>query len=201
MLSYLLIVFSLSLPDSVEQVVSLEAARDSIQAVQAVMLPFRKEIEAAAREHDLPASLVAAVIQEESRFEQWAARTEPHYKRRSIVRSGARAHSKRWRGMPSIDTELDDRSRSIGLMQVMGQVAREQGYAEQYLSSMHLPVNALRQGCKHLKMLLARYRGDTLSAISAYNQGNNRKQNGVFANARYVYRVTLAWQVYRRLLK
>ena len=113
----------------------------------------------------------------------------------------AREWSKQWRGLPTYQTELDDRSRSIGLMQVMGQLAREQGFAPRYLSELHLPENSILQGAKRLRALLDRYRNDTLSAISAYNQGKNRKRGETFANARYVYRVCAAWKVYRRWLR
>jgi soluble lytic murein transglycosylase-like protein len=149
----------------------------------------------------LPPSLLAAIIQEESRFEPWAARTEPHYKRKAIVQQQARVWSKRFRGLPTYETELDDRSRSIGLMQVMGQLAREQGFTSRYLSELHLPEHAVHHGAKRLRLLLDRYRGDTLSAVSAYNQGNNRMRGETFANARYVYRVCAAWRIYRRWLR
>ncbi|HET6511156.1 MAG TPA: transglycosylase SLT domain-containing protein [Candidatus Kapabacteria bacterium] len=190
-----------TLPAFVDSIVNQELHHDSIEAQQPLLIPYRAEIERIADSFALPPSLVAAVIQEESRFAPWAARTEPHYKRKAIVQRSAREWSKRWHGSPSYETELDDRARSLGLMQVMGQLAREQGFAPRYLSEMHLPQHSLVHGAKHLRMLLDRYRGDTLSAISAYNQGNNRKRGETFANARYVYRVCASWKVYRRWLR
>lgn len=189
-----------SLPDSVAYHVERMQHRDSLIASTAMLLPYRSEILTMADSFDVPPSLLAAVIQEESRFDPWAARTEPHYKRNRTVQAESLAWSRRHHGTPTAATELDDRSRSIGLMQVMGQVAREQGCQERYLSALHLPRNGIHHGAKRLRILLDRYRGDTLAAISAYNQGNNRKRKGLFVNARYVYRVTIAWELYRRIL-
>jgi hypothetical protein len=190
-----------TLPAHVDSLINEQLRVDSMQVRQAVLVPFRDEIERVADSFALPPALLAGIIQEESRFEPWAARVEPHYKRKAIVQSGARNWSKRYRNLPTYETELDDRSRSFGLMQVMGQLAREQGFASRYLSEMHLPMNAVTHGAKRLRELLDRYRGDTLSAISAYNQGNNRKRGETFVNARYVYRVCAAWKIYRKWMR
>jgi soluble lytic murein transglycosylase-like protein len=197
----LLTILLSTLPAQVDSLINEQLRADSAIVREAVLIPYREEIERIADSFALPPSLVAAVIQEESRFEPWAARTEPHYKRKAIVQEQARVWSKRYRSLPTYETELDDRSRSLGLMQVMGQLAREQGFAGRYLSGMHLPQNAIAHGAKRLRVLIDRYRGDTLSAISAYNQGNNRKRGETFVNARYVYRVCAAWKIYRRWLR
>jgi hypothetical protein len=84
----------------------------------------------------------------------------------------------------------------MGLMQPMGEVAREQGYDSIYLSSLFEPFNSIDQGATLLKKLLTRYGRDTLAAISAYNQGTPREVHGTFANAQYVYRVNVAWRHY-----
>jgi soluble lytic murein transglycosylase-like protein len=190
-----------TLPMYVDSIVGAELRRDSIASERPLLVPFASEITRFADSFQLPPSFIAAVIQEESRFEPWAARTEPHYKRKAIVQRQAREWSKRWRGAPSYETELDDRARSFGLMQVMGQLAREQRLASRYLGELYLPPNTIYHGAKRLRVLLDRYRGDTLSAISAYNQGNNRKRGETFANARYVYRVCAAWKVYRKWMQ
>jgi hypothetical protein len=197
----LLSILLTTLPAHVDSMINEQLHVDSMQVREAVLIPFRSEIEHVADSFALPPSLLAGIIQEESRFEPWAARVEPHYKRKSIVQAGSRNWSKRYRNLPTYETELDDRSRSFGLMQVMGQLAREQGFAGRYLSEMHLPMNAITHGAKRFRELLDRYRGDTLSAISAYNQGNNRKRGESFVNARYVYRVCAAWKIYRKWMR
>jgi hypothetical protein len=192
-------VFRTTATDSLTASVVLQQAGDSIEASSGILVPFQKEIKAVAREHGLPASLLAAFIQEESAWNPWATREEPGYLRNPIVIRAAKLWSKRHNGMPTALTELNDRSRSIGLMQPMGEVAREQGYDSTYLASLYLPRNSIEQGATLLKRQLRRYGGDTLSAISAYNQGNNRKRHGMFENARYVYRVSLAQRKYHEL--
>jgi hypothetical protein len=182
---------------------SVEANRvqDSTDAADVFLLPFRQEIFICAQVDSLPPALLAAFIQEESNFNQWATRTEPHYKKKKIVITAARKWSKRHGGIPTYYTELDDRSRSYGLMQVMGQLAREQGFDAKYLPELFVPLNSISQGAIKLRQLLNKYKGDTLSAISAYNQGNNRRKNGRLVNYRYVYRVGVAWEMYEKIFK
>jgi len=197
----LLLLLHLSIPSLVEQAMAQTLVTDSISASEATLLPFRGEIESAAARESLPAALIAAVIQEESRFDPWATRSEPKYLRSRAVRRAAERFVRTHRSGPTLFTELVDRARSYGLMQVMGETAREQGFAPPFLAELYLPQNAIAHGAKLLQRLLKRYRGDTLSAISAYNQGSARKTRGVFANARYVYRVTIAWRSYAALFR
>ena len=88
----------------------------------------------------------------------------------------------------------------MGLMQPMGEVAREQGFDSTYLSALFEPFNSIDQGATLLKKLLTRYGHDTLAAISAYNQGSARRTHGTFENAQYVYRVSVAWRHYDKAL-
>lgn len=176
-------------------------ATDSISASKSLLIPFRTEIESAAAREALPAALIAAVIQEESRFDPWATRAEPRYMRsRAVRRAAARFVKLHPRGATSF-TELVDRSRSYGLMQIMGETAREQGFMQPFLAELYLPKNAIAHGAKLLAQLLRHYHNDTLAAISAYNQGTAHKRRGVFLNARYVYRITIAWRAYDALFK
>jgi soluble lytic murein transglycosylase-like protein len=198
---FILLLFHLSSPALIEQTTSQVISADSLSASHTVLIPFRDEIEHAAKEHALPASLIAAVIQEESRFDAWATRAEPRYLRSQKVRCLAARFARAHRLGPSAFTELVDRSRSYGLMQIMGETAREQGFDRPFLAELYIPTNAISHGAMLLKRLLNRYHNDTLSAISAYNQGTARKKRGVFANARYVYRVTIAWRSYAALFR
>jgi soluble lytic murein transglycosylase-like protein len=197
----LLLLFHLSSPSFVEQTTSQVLTADSLSANETLLVPFREEIERASCEYMLPASLIAAVIQEESRFDAWATRSEPRYMRSRKVRRSAARFARAHRLGPTAFTELTDRSRSYGLMQVMGETAREQGFDPPFLAELYIPQNAIAHGAMLLNRLLKRYHNDTLSAISAYNQGSARKRRGVFANARYVYRVTIAWRSYSALFR
>ncbi len=200
-ISTLLLYIHLTSPTLIEQTTSQFLTSDSLSANETILIPFRNEIEHAAKENVLPASLIAAVIQEESRFNEWATRAEPRYLQSRKVRRLAARFARAHRLGPTAFTELVDRSRSYGLMQVMGETAREQGFDPPFLAELYLPHNAIAHGAMLLKRLLKRYRNDTLSAISAYNQGSAHKKRGVFANARYVYRVTIAWRSYAALFK
>lgn len=203
----LLILLAVGSPDIVDRFVERMSLADSLAATESVLIPFRSEIEAAAARDALPPALIAAVIQEESRFDPWATRSEPRYLRNRAVRLAASRFVKLHPRGATAFTELVDRSRSYGLMQVMGETAREQGFAPPFLAELYLPRNAIAHGAMLLSQLLRRYHNDTLAAISAYNQGSARKLKGgvhrpaVFANARYVYRVTIAWRAYDALFK
>lgn len=175
--------------------------QDSTEATTDVMVPFRSELVKAAHRHQVPAALLAAFCQEESGWQPWAERSEPGYLKNKKIKKAAAAWAKEHRGLPTALTELNARSRSMGLMQPMGELAREQGFDSTYLSSLFEPFNSIDQGATLLKSLLQRYGKDTMSAISAYNQGNNRKKHGQFENARYVYRVSVAWEHYKSALR
>ena len=197
----LLLLLHLSIPSLVEQSVAQTLAADSISASSAMLIPFRAEIESAAAREAIPASLIAAVIQEESRFDPWATRAEPRYMRNRAVRRAAARFVKLHPHGPTAFTELVGRAQSYGLMQVMGETAREQGFAPSFLAELYIPRNAIAHGAMLLAQLLRRYHNDTLAAISAYNQGTPHKRRGIFVNARYVYRVTIAWRVYDALFQ
>jgi soluble lytic murein transglycosylase-like protein len=186
-------------PPDVYTLVETLRSSDSSEASDVFLVPFRSEIDSTARKYKLPPALLAAFIQEESQFDPFAIRTEPSYLKKQKVIAQARAFSRAHNYIPTFHTELVLRSSSIGLMQPLGQVAREQGFIKPYLTELIKPYASLDEGAKHLLSKMKRYGRDTLSAISAYNQGNNRKKRGVFENARYVYRVAVAWRVYEAL--
>lgn len=174
-------------------------ASDSIEASRPLLIPYRREIERGAAKRHLAPWLVAGIIQEESLFDTWASRTELAYERKAVVKRGAKTWSRKHGGLPTYNTELRDRAQSKGLMQTMGQLAREQGFGARYLSALHLPENSIEQGTIKLDTLFKRYGKDTLAVISAYNAGSARKQYGAFVNARYVWRVTVAAQAYHEI--
>jgi soluble lytic murein transglycosylase-like protein len=186
-------------PIDIGVLVAQTLAADSSEARESPLVPFQSEIEQVSKEYHIPAALIAAIIQEESSFTEWSERFEMVYARDRRVKREANAWSRTHAGIPTRQTELYDRARSMGPMQVMGQVAREQGFSARYLSALFAPRNSIEQGGKLLRHLLDRYPSDTLAAISAYNQGSARRHHGTFANARYVYRVSIAWRAYQKL--
>ena len=202
----ILLLCTLNSSHLIERTTGQLLAFDSLSADTPLLVPYRMEIEESARVYALPAPLIAAVIQEESHFDPWATRAEPKYYRNNIVLRAASKWARAHRHTPTAFTELTDRSRSYGLMQVMGETARDQGFDAPFLAELYLPKNAIQHGALLLRKLLTRYRSDTLAAISASNAGSTTRSHSghhgtMFANARYVYRVVIAWHAYDNIWK
>ena len=70
-------------------------------------------------------------------------------------------------------TEAYARGFSWGLMQVMGQVAREMGFDSPSLSELCDPAQGLAIGCKILRKKLDSVGGDVTRALLAWNGGGN----------------------------
>ena len=70
-------------------------------------------------------------------------------------------------------TEAYTRAMSWGLMQVMGQVAREFGFKEASLSQLCDPATGIEFGCRILAARLARAKGEVPAALLAWNGGAN----------------------------
>jgi hypothetical protein len=98
--------------------------------------------EAAAR-HGIDAALVCAVIEQESDWDTNAIRYEGAFRARYVSRLG----------LPP--TEEISRSISWGLMQVMGQVAREHAFAAKFLSVLCAPECGIEFGCVVLAAKIA----------------------------------------------
>ena len=70
-------------------------------------------------------------------------------------------------------TEAYTRAMSWGLMQVMGQAAREAGYDEPSLTELCDPPAGVEWGCRILAKRLAKAHGDISAALLAWNGGAN----------------------------
>ena len=90
---------------------------------------------AAAAQHSLDPALVCAIVEQESAWDPHAIRYEPAFRTRYVAPLG----------LPP--TEEVARSISWGLMQVMGQVAREHGFTAQSLAALCDPATGLAIGC------------------------------------------------------
>jgi len=93
---------------------------------------------------------------------------------------------------PSVDPDAEwwGQQASWGLMQVMGAVAREMGFAGPYLTELCDPEVNLRIGCAKVVRLLKTW-GDPEMAASAYNRGAIAYRPGTkeFVNQAYVTKV------------
>jgi soluble lytic murein transglycosylase-like protein len=116
-----------------------------------------------AREHSLEPALVCAVIEQESAWNPWAVRYETGFLSRYVapLYTAGKLNA----------TEAYTRSMSWGLMQVMGQVAREFGFKESSLVELCEPATAVEFGCRVLAAKLAKARGDVPAALLAWNCG------------------------------
>ena len=141
-------------------------------------------VEIYSEKYSVPGGLIKAIIQAESASNQYAVRYEPHY--RWTVEPFDKFH---W----SEKTEEISQKTSWGLMQIMGAVARERGFEGRYLAELCTVKVGIKYGTKHLKWQYDRY-GDWHDAISAYNQGSNRKTNGEYNNQEYVDKVLKFWE-------
>lgn len=119
-----------------------------------------------AAKYGLDYSLVAAVVEQESGWNTWAIRYEPGFYEHYV------------KGMTLSETEKHARSTSWGLMQVMGQVAREHGFKGLFLSELCDPEVGLDCGCAHLFSWLQRVGGNTETALLRYNGGANPNYPG-----------------------
>lgn len=118
--------------------------------------------------HGLDPALVCAVCHHESNWEPSATRYEQQFYDKyiapiiSITVFG---------NICSRSTEQRLRAFSFGLMQIMGQVARERGCTREYLTELCIPQFGLDYGCLQLKLML---QGRTVEqGLLRYNGGGD----------------------------
>lgn len=114
-----------------------------------------------AQTHNLDPALVCAVIDQESSWDPFAIRYEPAFRTRYVAPLGLPA------------TEEIARSISWGLMQVMGQVAREHGYGGRFVTGLCDPATGVQVGCLVLASKLSAAHGDVERALELWNGGSN----------------------------
>ena len=112
----------------------------------------------AAARHGLDPVLVCAVVEQESGWNPGAMRYEPRFYDRYVPKN-----------LPP--TEACARAFSWGLMQVMGQVARENGFTGKFFTELCQPAAGLEVGCCVLKTKLDRASGDISKALLLWNGG------------------------------
>jgi soluble lytic murein transglycosylase-like protein len=114
----------------------------------------------------LAPELVCAVVEQESGWNPWAMRYEPMFFAKYV------AHL--YTNNQITASEAYARGFSWGLMQVMGQVAREMGYTPLFLSGLCDPEAGLSIGCELLWRKLDAAKGDVTAALLAWNGGGNK---------------------------
>jgi soluble lytic murein transglycosylase-like protein len=145
-------------------------------------IEFLNEINSQAKLLNLDSILVAAIVATESSFNPFAVRYEPNFKYRLMPYKYAEIN-----GITET-TENFLQSCSIGLMQTMGLIARENGFTKNLLE-LTIPENSLSIGCKKLASLFEKYK-DENKVIVAYNAGSiNPNLGNVYKNSVYLNKV------------
>lgn len=174
---------------------------------------YRTEVEFAAGARGLDPDLIEAVVLKESSGDPWAWNPEPRYRyfwdvkkhqpfRRLVLAEGQSEippdDFRALAGDP--DQEWWGQQASWGLMQIMGAVAREQGFEAPYLPALcQVDVN-LRHGCLHLSRHLEWAGGEIVKALAAYNGGRGGWSNPVpLAYAKAVDGILMRVKKARRL--
>ena len=132
-------------------------------------MPRSSELVALARrisqQHNLDPALVCAVIEQESGWNPWAMRYEPAFFTRYVAPL--------YTNNKISASEAYARGFSWGLMQVMGQVARENGFDAPFLSALCDPEQGIAVGCRVLARKLAASGGDVTRGLLLWNGGGN----------------------------
>ena len=119
-----------------------------------------------ASRHFLSPFLVCAVIEQESSWDTWAIRYEPKFFTKYVAPL--------YTNNKISATEAYGRGFSWGLMQLMGECARECGFAEPFLSSLCDPATGIEWGCQHLRKKLDAADGELNRGLLAWNGGGNK---------------------------
>jgi soluble lytic murein transglycosylase-like protein len=118
-----------------------------------------------AAKYELDGDLVCAIVEQESGWDACAVRYEPAFMDRYIL-----PLFNKGRMTP---TEAYTRSMSWGLMQVMGEVAREHEFDRSSLAWLCDPEVGLDIGCMIFAVRLASAHNDVSAALLAWNGGAN----------------------------
>lgn len=138
---------------------------------------IRKVIEDKAIEFELDPDLIQAFVMAESSGKPDAYRYEDAF------------YHHYTEPMNFSEDEEKGRATSYGLMQIMGQVARELGFKGEFIELFD-PATGLDYSLKHLKRFIKKYQTQGLDyAIASYNAGSPRFKNGHFVNQEYVNRI------------
>lgn len=161
-------------------------------------------IQAAAATAGLDVAFVGAIIRVESSGEPFSWKPEPRYsylwdvaRKRPFraLMSDEIGSASAPPDFPSLagsrDQEWTGQRSSWGLCQVMGAVAREEGFTAPYLTELVDPAANLTVGCRHIRSLVAWAGPNNLTqAAAAYNAGRGNWQSS--AGTQYARRVLQA---------
>jgi soluble lytic murein transglycosylase-like protein len=131
-----------------------------------------------ARNNGVSPQLIAGIIHIESEGDPNSIRYEPKFFKKYIDGQKLKGFTGK---ICSDATERHLRACSFGLMNVMGNTAREQGFKREYLTDLLDPEINLDQGCRYFKRLLDKY-NDSVQALFHYNAGPGADYGGPTPN-------------------
>lgn len=131
-------------------------------------------------------TLVLSIIYCESAGNPYASRYEPKFF--SWLMSRIKGTKIRPSSGVSVATEEVMRATSFGLMQILGQTARELGYSKLFLTQLVEPDINIFYGIKYLVSRMKRFHTKE-EYIAAYNSGTPKYRGEVLVNQDYVSKV------------
>lgn len=140
---------------------------------------YESIIAATALNYQLDPDLLCAQVLVESSGDPFAFRYEPGFWSQYLISR-----------TPSARPEGPLLACSYGLLQILGQTARERGYVGQ-LSDLFDPAIGVRWGCEHLVYLRQRLPVDydVRALLASYNGGLSGNQHPPYRNAAYADKV------------
>src|ERR1700741_1600143 len=107
-----------------------------------------------AAKYMLAPEIVCGICDKESTWNPWAIRYEPGFLREYVEKLKLKSL-----------TETTARSISWGVMQVMGDEARERGFTGQFLSELCDPAMGIEYGCRALQHRMAMHAGNLETSL------------------------------------
>ena len=124
-------------------------------------------VRSAAMDYQLDPSLMMALVEHESSWNPYAVRYEPSFYQNYISHMNGLT-----------PTEMQLRACSFGLCQVMGQLAREQGFDGRFLTELCDPALSVKHGCIKVKKSMEQAHGNLQDALLRYNGGSDTTYPG-----------------------
>lgn len=122
---------------------------------------------------NISADIIKSIIVKESGMKVFAGRYEKGFYKKLLEGKTLEELKGHIPKTITRETEYILRATSFGLMQIMGQVAREKGFACESLIELCKPELNIFYGCRHFKYLLDMKHGDIEKALLNWNGGGN----------------------------
>jgi hypothetical protein len=137
-----------------------------------------------AKKHQLLPQLVGGIILQESAGRIYSSRYEPKFFKRYLEGKKPSELPGYWPdpNLCSEATEMRNRATSYGLMHVLGETMREEGFKEPELTMLFDPKTNLEWGCAYFAKLVSK-KQDGKKALLAWNGGGDKEYaDKVFAH-------------------